>query len=151
MERGTEMAKRGGKQPAELPYSKDIEKKLIEMSDGGVTRRDMLAAIQNMKFAPRSFTTFYKKYGGVLSEHEAKVKGAVGKRVIDQALHGDPSDPLTVKQQQFYLERKGGWTNKVEVDIDPIDEDVDGSAIDALLLQLGFSEEDNEEDSEDVS
>lgn len=138
------MAKRGGKQPAELPYSEKIASKLIELSDGGVSRKDMLTAIQHMQFAPKSFTTFYKKYGPLLADHEADLKAKVGKRVIDHALTGDPSDPLTVKQQHFYLERKGGWTNKIDVDLDPVDEDVDESAAEVLMSLLGFSEEESE-------
>lgn len=138
------MAKRGGKQPAELPYNEDIAKKLRELSDGGVSRKDMLVAIQDYQFAPKSFTTFYKKYGPMLAEHEADLKAKVGKRVIDQALAGDPEDPLTVKQQHFFLERRGGWTNKVDIDLDPIDEEVDESAADVLMSLLGFDENDSE-------
>ena len=141
------MAKRGGKQPAELPYNEDIAKKLRELSDGGVSRKDMLVAIQDYQFAPKSFTTFYKKYGPMLAEHEADLKAQVGKRVITQALTGDPEDPLTVKQQHFYLERRGGWTNKIDVDLDPIDEEVDESAADVLMSLLGFSDDDSEDES----
>lgn len=136
------MAKRGGKQPAELPYNEDIAKKLRELSDGGVSRKDMLVAIQDYQFAPKSFTTFYKKYGPMLAEHEADLKAKVGKRVIDHALTGDLDDPLTVKQQHFFLERRGGWTNKIDVDLDPIDGEVDESAADVLMSLLGFDEDD---------
>ena len=138
------MVKRGGIQPHELPYNDNIANKLLEMVDGGVSRKDMLAAIQTMQYAPRSFQTFYKLYGSVLAEREAEIKGKIGKRVIDQALVGDYDDPNTWKAQEFYLDRKGGWSKSIAVDLDPVDQDVDESAAETLLTLLGFSEDESE-------
>ena len=142
------MTKRGGVQPHQLEYSERIANRLIELSEGGVSRKDMLAAIQTFQNAPRSFTTFYKLYGPLLSEHEADLKGKIGKRVIDKALHGDYEDPTTWKAQEFYLDRKGGWSKSIAVDLDPVDQDVDESAAEALLNLLGFTEEVVEEEKQ---
>jgi hypothetical protein len=79
----------------------------------------------------------YKTYGSFMESERAKINGAVGKKVIDQALEGD------FKSQELFLRSKGGWsptqTNiEVEQDTDP---DLDESAADTLLGLLGMNDD----------
>ena len=117
----------------QLPYSKNVEKHILECIQGGVGVRDMIASMQHLQGAPKSLSTLYKIYGDFIHLERAKINGAVGKKVIEQALEGD------FKSQELFLRSKGGWsptqTNiEVEQDTDP---DLDESAIDALLALLG--------------
>ena len=121
-----------------LPYSKNVEKHILECIQGGVGIREMLASMQHLQGAPKSLSTLYKIYGTVIHSERARINAAVGKKVIDQALEGD------FKSQELFLRSKGGWsvssTNiEVEQDIDP---DVDESAIDTLMSLLGKKEDD---------
>jgi len=127
-----------------LPYCKHVEKHILTCIQGGISIRQMLASMQHLPYAPRSLSTMYKTYGSFMESERAKINGAVGKKVIDQALEGD------FKSQELFLRSKGGWsptqTNiEVEQDTDP---DLDESAADTLLGLLGFehdptTEEDN--------
>jgi hypothetical protein len=124
--------------PEALPYSKLVEKHILECIQGGVGIRQMIASMQHLQDAPRSLSTMYKIYGNYMEAERAKINGSVGKKVIDQALAGD------FKSQELFLRSKGGWsvssTNvEVEQDIDP---DVDESAIDTLMSLLGKKEDD---------
>ncbi len=117
----------------QLPYSKNVEKHILECIQGGVGVRDMIASMQHLQGAPKSLSTLYKIYGDFIHLERAKINGAVGKKVIEQALEGD------FKSQELFLRSKGGWsptqTNiEVEQDTDP---DMDESAIDTLLALLG--------------
>lgn len=117
----------------QLPYSKNVEKHILECIQGGVGVRDMIASMQHLQGAPKSLSTLYKIYGDFIHLERAKINGAVGKKVIEQALEGD------FKSQELFLRSKGGWsptqTNiEVEQDVDP---DMDESAIDTLLALLG--------------
>jgi hypothetical protein len=121
-----------------LPYSKNVEKHVLECIQGGVGIREMLASMQHLQGAPKSLSTLYKIYGTIIHSERARINAAVGKKVIDQALEGD------FKSQELFLRSKGGWsvssTNiEVEQDIDP---DVDESAIDTLMSLLGKKEDD---------
>ena len=94
-------------------------------------------------------STLYKIYGDFIHKERARISGAVGKRVIDQALYGDPKDGVTFKSQELFLRSKGGWspTNTVveaEQDIDP---DMDESAIDTLMALLGKDNDPTETDN----
>jgi hypothetical protein len=124
-----------------LPYSKNIEKHILECIQGGVGIRQMIASMQHLQNAPKSLSTLYKIYGNFIEAERAKLNGAVGKKVIDQALDGD------FKSQELFLRSKGGWsptqTNiEVEQDTDP---DLDESAVDTLLTLLGKEPDDREE------
>ena len=128
-----------------LPYSKNVEKHILECIQGGVAIRQMLASMQHITYAPRSLSTMYKTYGSFIETERAKINGMVGKKVIDQALEGD------FKSQELFLRSKGGWsptqTNiEVEQDTDP---DLDESAADTLLTLLGIDP--NETPEEDTS
>ena len=128
--------------PEALPYSKLVEKHILECIQGGVGIRQMIASMQHLQDAPKSLSTMYKIYGNFIESERAKINGQVGKKVIDQALAGD------FKSQELFLRSKGGWsvssTNvEVEQDIDP---DVDESAVDTLMALLGKTTEDKDED-----
>jgi len=128
--------------PAKLPYSKLVEKHILECIKGGISIRQMIASMQHLQDAPKSLSTMYQTYGNFIEAERAKINGAVGKKVIDQALEGD------FKSQELFLRSKGGWsvssTNvEVEQDIDP---DVDESAVDTLMALLGKTTEDKDED-----
>ena len=132
-----------------LPYSKLVEKAVIEMIQGGVPIRQIITSIQHLKDAPRSLSTLYKHYGPAMEAERTRINGAVGKRVIDQALYGDVQDGITWKSQELFLRSKGGWspqntTNEVDQEIDP---ELDVSAADQLMNLLGFDPDDEQEDN----
>ena len=60
--------------------------------------------------------------------------------------NGDPKDGVTFKSQELYLRTQGGWTPKETVETREIgsDEEEEESAINALLIALGKSEDDPE-------
>jgi len=120
-----------------LPYSKNVEKHILDCIEGGVGIRDMIASMQHLQNAPKSLSTLYKIYGNFIHAERAKINGMVGKKVIAQALEGD------FKSQELFLRSKGGWspTNTVveaEQDVDP---DLDDSAIDSLINLLGMNDD----------
>ena len=120
-----------------LPYSKNIEKHILECIQGGVGIRQMIASMQHLQNAPKSLSTLYKIYGNFIEAERAKLNGMVGKKVIDQALDGD------YRSQEFFLRSRGGWsptqTNiEVEQDTDP---DMDESAVDIMLSLLGKNDD----------
>jgi hypothetical protein len=125
-----------------LPYSKHVEKHILECIQGGVGIRQMIASMQGLQNAPKSLSTLYKIYGNFIEAERAKLNGMVGKKVIDQALEGD------FKSQELFLRSKGGWsptqTNiEVEQETDP---DMDESAVDSLLALLGKEPDDSTEE-----
>ena len=131
----------------QLRYSKTVEKHILDCIEGGVGIRDMIASMQHLQDAPKSLSTLYKIYGDFIHKERARINGAVGKRVIEQALYGDPKEGITFKSQELFLRSKGGWspTNTVveaEQDVDP---DMDESAIDTLMALLG-KDDSKEED-----
>ena len=94
-------------------------------------------------FTPKSLSTMYKIYGSFIEMERAKINGAVGKKVIDQALDGD------FKSQELFLRSKGGWsptqTNiEVEQETDP---ELDESATDTLMSLLGYNTDATEEET----
>jgi len=124
-----------------LPYSKLVEKHILECIQGGVGIRQMISSMQHLNDAPKSLSTLYKHYGNFIEAERAKINGAVGKKVIDQALEGD------FKSQELFLRSKGGWSpthtvNEVEQETDP---DLDESAIDAFMGLLGITDNPEEE------
>ena len=132
-----------------LPYSKLVEKAVIEMIQGGVPIRQIITSIQHLNDAPRSLSTLYKHYGPAMEAERTRINGAVGKRVIDQALYGDVQDGITWKSQELFLRSKGGWspqntTNEVDQEIDP---ELDVSAADQLMNMLGFDTDEPEEEN----
>ena len=123
-----------------LPYSKHVENHILECIQGGIPIRQMIASMQHLQEAPKSLSTMYKHYGSFIEMERTKINGAVGKRVIDQALYGDVQDGITWKSQELFLRSKGGWSpqntvNEVDQEIDP---ELDVSAADQLMNLLGF-------------
>ena len=132
--------------PEGLPYSKLVEKHILECIQGGVGIRQMIASMQHLQNAPKSLSTLYKIYGGFIEAERAKINGAVGKRVIDQALYGETSDPTTWKSQELFLRSKAGWSPKETVEAsEATDEDYDESAVDTLMALLGKQDDDDKE------
>ena len=133
-----------------LPYSKLVEKAVLEMIQGGVPIRQIIVSIQHITDAPRSLSTLYKHYGPVMEAERTRINGAVGKRVIDQALTGDIQDAITWKSQELFLRSKAGWspqntTTEVEQEVDP---ELDVAAADQLMNLLGFdTDEDPDEEN----
>ena len=124
-----------------LPYSKNIEKHILECIQGGVGIRQMIASMQHLQNAPKSLSTLYKIYGNFIEAERAKLNGMVGKKVIDQALEGD------YRSQEFFLRSRGGWspTNTVVEQEQETDPDMDESAIDTLMALLGKEVNDGED------
>ena len=79
----------------QLKYSKLVEKHILECIQGGIPIRQMIASMQHLQEAPKSLSTMYKHYGSFIEMERMKINGAVGKRVIDQALYGDVQDGIT--------------------------------------------------------
>jgi|TARA_B110000037_G_C16985091_1_gene450714 hypothetical protein len=132
-----------------LPYSKLVEKAVIEMIQGGVPIRQIIVSIQHMTDAPRSLSTLYKHYGPAMEAERTRINGAVGKRVIDQALYGDIQDGITWKSQELFLRSKAGWSptqTTIEVDQE-VDPELDVSAADQLMNLLGFDTDEPEEEN----
>ena len=131
-----------------LPYSKIVEKEVIQMIQGGVPIRQIITSIQHLTDAPRSLSTLYKHYGPAMEAERTRINGAVGKRVIDQALYGDIQDGITWKSQELFLRSKGGWspqntTTEVEQEVDP---ELDVAAADQLMNLLGFDTDEEDPD-----
>jgi hypothetical protein len=121
-----------------LPYSKNVEKHVLECIQGGVGIREMLASMQHLQNAPKSLSTLYKIYGQVIHSERARINAAVGRKVIDQALEGD------FKSQELFLRSKGGWSPKETVETgEALDEDTDESAVDSLMTLLGLDDSDD--------
>jgi hypothetical protein len=68
---------------------------------------------------------------------------AVGNKVVDQALNGDPEAGNTWKAREFYLRTQGGWTPKETVETREVgtDDEEEEAAIDTLMKALGKSNE----------
>jgi hypothetical protein len=127
-----------------LPYSKNVEKHILECIQGGVGIREMLASMQHLQGAPKSLSTLYKIYGTIIHSERARINAAVGKKVIDQALEGD------FKSQELFLRSKGGWSPKETIETsEAIDEDTDESAVAALMTLLGFDNDSSDPTEED--
>ncbi len=123
---------------APLPYSKNVEKHILECIQGGIGIRDMIASMQQYQDAPKSLSTLYKIYGDFIHSERAKINGQVGKKVIDQALDGD------FKSQELFLRSKGGWSPNQTVELSEADdEDTNEGAVSTLLTLLGVDTDDD--------
>ena len=61
--------------PEALPYSKLVEKHILECIQGGVGIRQMIASMQHLQDAPKSLSTMYKIYGNYIEAERAKING----------------------------------------------------------------------------
>ena len=122
-----------------LPYNPEIAKKVKEQTRAGVPVRTIFASIQQYQDAPGSYSTFYKLYRADMELARGATIEAVGNKVVDQALNGDPEAGNTWKAREFYLRTQGGWTPKETIETREVgsDEEEDESAINALMKALG--------------
>ena len=130
-----------------LQKNAEIAKRVRELTRAGVPVGQIFADIQSYAFAPGSYTTFYKYYGQDMEAARAAITEAVGSRVINQAINGDPEQPTTWKSQELYLRSHGGWSPKSteqtqEVGNEPEEAE---SAVDAMMKFLGKSSDESEE------
>ena len=116
-----------------LEYSKRIGQRVFEMTQAGVSVKDIFAAIQAHQDAPKSMTTFYRLYRQDMDTARGDVVEKIGNKVVQQALEGD------FKSQELYLRSKGGWspseTQKLGEDETEMEEAE--SALEALERLLG--------------
>lgn len=122
-----------------LPYNPEIAKKVKEQTRAGVPVRTIFASIQQYQSAPGSYSTFYKLYREDMELARGATIEAVGNKVVDQALNGDPEAGNTWKAREFYLRTQGGWSPKETIETREVgsDEEEDESAINALMKALG--------------
>ena len=135
--------------PNKLPYSKLVEKHILKCMRSGVAIKDMHSSMQHLQNAPRSLTTLYSTYGQVIHGEKVEVISAVGARIIDQAINGDPKDASTYKSQELVMRSKGGWSptqTNIEVE-QTVDPDLDESATSTLMSLLGYNNDDPEEEA----
>jgi hypothetical protein len=132
--------------PHKLSYNPEIAKKVKEQTRAGVPVRTIFASIQKYQDAPGSYTTFYKLYREDMELAKGATIEAVGNKVVDQALNGDPDAGNTWKAREFYLRTQGGWTPKETVETREIgsDDEEEESAINALMKALGKDASDSE-------
>lgn len=106
---------------------------MFEMTQAGVSVKDIFAAIQTHQAAPKSMTTFYRLYRQDMDTAKGEVVEKIGNKVVQQALEGD------FKSQELYLRSKGGWspseTQKLGDDETEMEEAE--SALEALERLLG--------------
>ena len=131
--------------PEKIPYSKIVEKHILECIQGGVPIRQMITSMGHLTYAPKSLSTMYKTYGTFIESERAKITGDVGKRVIDHALVGDMENKSTQWAAELFLRSKGGWSPsntsvEVEQEIDP---EVDEAATDTLMNLLGLTKDED--------
>ena len=131
-------------QPNKLHYNSEIGKKVRECSAAGLTLKDTMAEIQSYAWAPRTTNSFYKYYSEDWYGPKNDITRKIGNKVANQAIDGDPTEPVTFKSQELWLRTQGGWTPKTveetrEVGTDPEEEE---SAVEALMKALGKSDED---------
>jgi len=130
-----------------LQKNAEIAKRVRELTRAGVPVSQIFADIQSYAFAPGSYTTFYKYYGQDMEAAKAAITEAIGSRVINQAINGDPEQPTTWKSQELYLRSHGGWSPKSTEQSQEIgnDQEEAESAVDAMMKFLGKSTDESEE------
>jgi len=122
-----------------LPRNPAIAVRVKEGIRNGVPVKTIFGSIQDLQDAPASLQTFYKNYRQDMEEARFSITSAIGNKVVDQALNGDPKDGVTFKSQELYLRTQGGWTPKETVETREVgsEEDEEESAVNALLTALG--------------
>lgn len=122
-----------------LEKNPEIAKRVRELVRSGVPVGQIFADIQSYAFAPGSYTTFYKYYGKDMEAARAAITEAIGSRVINQAINGDPEMPTTWKSQELYLRSHGGWSPKSTEQTQEVgsDQEEAESAVDAMMKFLG--------------
>ena len=131
-------------QPNQLHYNSEIGKKVRECSAAGLTLKDTMAEIQSYAWAPRSPNSFYKYYSEDWYGPKNDITRQIGNKVANQAIDGDPTEPVTFKSQELWLRTQGGWSVKETVETREVGNEAEEeeSAVDALMRALGKSDED---------
>jgi len=126
-----------------LPYNDEIAKRVRELVRAGVPVRSIFAEIQKYQDAPGSYTTFYKLYKMDMEMAKGAAIEAIGNKVVEQALYGDPDAGNTFKAREFYLRTQGGWSPKETIETREVgsEEEEEESAVNALMKALGKSDE----------
>lgn len=126
-----------------LPVNPSITKAVKEMTRDGVPVATIFSAIQKYQDAPASLTTFYKNYRTAMEEARAENIGAVGNKVLNQALNGDEDSGNTFKARELYLRTQGGWSPKETVETRDVgtDDEEDTSAVESLMTALGMNKD----------
>jgi hypothetical protein len=132
-----------------LEYNKNIANHLRWGIRNGVPIKTLLAEIQKYQFAPKSFPGLYNNYGQDIEEARSEIIGAIGNKVVEQALNGDPEHPNTWKAREFFLRSKGDWSPNATVETRETgtEEEENESAVDALMNLLGKGDEEEEDES----
>jgi hypothetical protein len=122
-----------------LPYNDEIAKRVRELTRSGVPVKSIFAEIQKYQDAPGSYTTFYKLYKMDMEMAKGAAIEAIGNKVVEQALHGDPDAGNTFKAREFYLRTQGGWSPKETIETREVgnEEEEEESAVNALMKALG--------------
>jgi len=122
-----------------LEYNAEIAKYIRNKVAAGVPIKDIFQGIQHMAWSPASMTTFYKKYGKDIYSTRADITEKIGGRVVDQAMNGDPDNPVTWKSQELYLRSHGGWSPKSTEQTQEVgtEEEEAESAVNSLMKLLG--------------
>ena len=128
---------------APLPRNPAIAARVKEGIRNGVTVQTIFASIQDLQDAPGSLHTFYKLYRKDMEDARFLIVSAIGNKVVDQAINGDPKDGVTFKSQELYLRTQGGWTPKETLETRELGSEADEeeSAINALLIALGKADD----------
>lgn len=106
------------------------------MTREGYKTKHIVAATWDMSGCPRSLTTWYRLYRQDIEATKALLIGAVGNRVYEQAVNGDPEAPTTYKAQELYLRSQGNWSPKQTVQTREVDEDEEHETAVNRLMSL---------------
>lgn len=125
---------------------KRITDKVMEMAKAGVATNLIWDYVQ-VHFeatAPTHRREFDALYGPVINAAKADTAYEVGKKVVEQATSKDAHFP----SQALFLETRGGWSKKSELDMQVgVDEDTSG-AIATLMGMLGKAKDTEETDKD---
>ena len=124
------MPSKKSKQPNEIPYSKPIENHIRKGIRNGVTMQVIFEGAQHFQNCPKSYNTFYKKYGDVVRRERYEMQEEIGNAVMKGVREGNP------KLVEFAARAKAGWNPSVRVE--EVDENEPDEAKDAVsrLAQL---------------
>jgi len=118
--------------PQKLPYSKLVENHIRKGISNGVTMQVIFEGAQHLQHCPRSFTTFYKKYGDVIKDERYKLQDEIGNAVMKGVREGNP------KLVEFAARARANWNPSVRVEeVDENDPDEAKDAVTRLAQLLG--------------
>lgn len=125
------MAKKG-KQPNEIPYSKDVENHVRKGIRSGVAMQVIFEGAQHLQNCPRNYKTFYNKYGDVVRDERFRLQEEIGDAVMKGVREGNP------KLVEFAARARANWNPSVRVeDVDENEADEAKDAVTRLAQLLG--------------